>query len=142
MTDTKVKTATKQKPQKKAFERVMNVGVISLGCDKNRVDSEIMLSYLSKAGFKFTSDASNADIRIINTCGFIENARSESMDTINEMVAYRVDPKSRCKRLIVTGCLPQKWSGEMRNEFPEVDIILGIDQYPNIVNFINTSFEK
>jgi len=122
--------------------KIMNVGVISLGCDKNRVDSEIMLSYLSQAGYKFTSDASNADIIIINTCGFIENARSESMDTINEMVAYRVDPKARCKRLIVTGCLPQKWSGDMRNEFPEVDIILGIDQYPNIVNIIKTSFEK
>ena len=122
--------------------KIMNVGVVSLGCDKNRVDSEIMLSYLSKAGFKFTSDASNADIIIINTCGFIESARSESMDTINEMVQYRVDPNSRCKRLIVTGCLPQKWSGDMRNEFPEVDIILGIDQYPNIVNIIKTSFEK
>ena len=124
------------------FGKIMNVGVISLGCDKNRVDSEIMLSYLSKAGFKFTSDASNADIIIINTCGFIEAARSESMETINEMVAYRADPNSRCKRLIVTGCLPQKWSGDMRNEFPEVDIILGIDQYPNIVNIIKTSFEK
>ncbi len=124
------------------FGKIMNVGVISLGCDKNRVDSEIMLSYLSKAGFKFTSDASNADIIIINTCGFIEAARSESMDTINEMVSYRADPNSRCKRLIVTGCLPQKWSGDMRNEFPEVDIVLGIDQYPNIVNIIKTSFEK
>ena len=122
--------------------KIMNVGVVSLGCDKNRVDSEIMLSYLSQAGYKFTSDASNADIIIVNTCGFIENARSESMDTINEMVAYRVDPNARCKRLIVTGCLPQKWSGDMRNEFPEVDIILGIDQYPNIVNIIKTSFEK
>ena len=122
--------------------KIMNVGVVSLGCDKNRVDSEIMLSYLSQAGYKFTSDASNADIIIINTCGFIENARSESMDTINEMVSYRTDPKSRCKRLIVTGCLPQKWSGDMRNEFPEVDIILGIDQYPNIVNIIKTSFEQ
>ena len=67
MTDTKVKTTTKPKPQKKAFERVMNVGVISLGCDKNRVDSEIMLTYLSEAGYTFTSDASNADIIVVKT---------------------------------------------------------------------------
>ena len=94
MTDTKIKTTTtKSKPQKKAFERVMNVGVISLGCDKNRVDSEIMLTYLSEAGYKFTSDASNADIIVVNTCGFIETARSESMDTIAEMIEYRKNPK-------------------------------------------------
>lgn len=118
------------------------VGVISLGCDKNRVDSEIMLTYLRDAGYKFTSDASIADIIIINTCGFIKNARNESMDTINEMSEFRRNPKARCQRLIVTGCMPQKWSNEMREEFPEVDIILGIDQYPDIVKIIEASFEK
>ena len=118
------------------------VGVISLGCDKNRVDSEIMLTYLRDAGYKFTSDASIADIIIINTCGFIKNARNESMDTINEMSEFRRNPNARCQRLIVTGCMPQKWSNEMREEFPEVDIILGIDQYPDIVKIIEASFEK
>lgn len=143
MTDTKVKTTTtKSKPQKKAFERVMNVGVISLGCDKNRVDSEIMLTYLSEAGYKFTSDASNADIIVVNTCGFIETARSESMDTIAEMIEYRKNPKYRCSRLIVTGCLPQRWSANILNEFPEIDIILGIDSYPDIVKILKASFEN
>lgn len=141
MTDTKVKKTLAAKPQKKAFERVMNVGVISLGCDKNRVDSEIMLTYLSEAGFKFTSDASNADIIIVNTCGFIETARNESMDTIAEMIEYRKNPKFRCKRLIVTGCLPQRWSANILNEFPEIDIILGIDSYPEIVKILQASFE-
>ena len=122
-------------------KRVLNVGVISLGCDKNRVDSEIMLTYLSNAGYRFTSDASNADVLIVNTCGFIETARAESMDAIGEMVEYRKDPKSRCKRLIVTGCLPQRWTNSILNEFPEIDIILGIDQYPDIVNILNASFE-
>lgn len=120
----------------------MLVGVISLGCDKNRVDSELMLTYLRDAGYKFTSDASNADILIVNTCGFIKNARDESVETINEMSEYRKNPKYRCQRLIVTGCMPQKWSNEMREDFPEVDIFLGIDQYPDIVKIINTSFEK
>ncbi len=120
----------------------MLVGVISLGCDKNRVDTEIMLTYLRAAGYNFTSDAANADIIIINTCGFIKSARDESMDAINEMSEYRKDPNKRCQRLIVTGCMPQKWSGEMREEFPEVDIFLGIDQYPDILKIINTSFEK
>ena len=142
MTDTKVKSVEKPKIKRaKTFERVMNVGVISLGCDKNRVDSEIMLTYLSEAGFKFTSDASNADIIIVNTCGFIETARSESMDAIGEMIEYRKNPNYRCKRLIVTGCLPQRWSANILNEFPEIDIILGIDSYPEIVNIIKASFE-
>ena len=129
------------KTEKKSYKSKL-VGIISLGCDKNRVDSEIMLTYLRDAGYRFTSDASNADIIIINTCGFIKNARNESMDTINEMSEYRRNPDARCQRLIVTGCMPQKWSGQMREDFPEVDIILGIDQYPDIVKIIEKSFEK
>ena len=129
------------KTNKKSYKSKL-VGIISLGCDKNRVDSEIMLTYLRDAGYRFTSDAANADIIIINTCGFIKNARNESMDTINEMSEYRRNPDARCQRLIVTGCMPQKWSGQMREDFPEVDIFLGIDQYPDIVQIIEKSFEK
>ena len=128
--------------QKKHKKNNMLVGLISLGCDKNRVDSEVMLTYLRDAGYKFTSDAANADILIVNTCGFISDARSESMEAINELSEYRKDPKARCKRLIVTGCMPQKWSNNMREEFPEVDIFLGVDQYPDIVKIIDTSFAK
>lgn len=129
------------KTNKKVYRSKL-VGVISLGCDKNRVDSEIMLTYLRNAGYKFTADAANADIIIINTCGFIKNARNESMDTINEMSEYRRNPAARCQRLIVTGCMPQKWSGQMREDFPEVDIFLGIDQYQDIVKIIEASYEK
>ncbi len=127
---------------KKPTSKNMYVGVISLGCDKNRVDTELMLTYLRDAGYKFTTDASKADIIIVNTCGFIKSARDESMEAINEMSAFRKDPNSKCSRLIVTGCMPQKWSTEMREEFPEVDIILGIDQYPDIVKIIESSFQK
>lgn len=130
------------KSSSKHKHKALHVGLISLGCDKNRVDSEIMLTYLRDAGYKFTSNAANADILIVNTCGFIKSARTESMDTINEMSEYRKNPKARCKRLIVTGCMPQKWSNEMREEFPEVDVFLGIDQYPDIANIIKASFEK
>lgn len=130
-----LKTAKKKR-------KTMLVGVISLGCDKNRVDAEIMLTYLRDAGYKFTSDPANADILIVNTCAFIATARDESMETISEMTEFRSNPAYRCQRLIVTGCMPQKWSNEMREEFPEVDIFLGIDQYPDIVKIIEASFEK
>ena len=126
-----------QKPKKSLL-----VGVISLGCDKNRVDSEVMLTYLSNAGYRFTSDPANADILIVNTCGFIASARDESMDAIAEMATYKEQGKGRCKRLVVTGCMPQRWSNEMREEFPEVDVFLGIDQYPDIVKILDASLSK
>lgn len=115
------------------------VGVISLGCDKNRVDTEHMLSYLKEAGYGFTSDPKCADIIIVNTCGFIKAARKESMDSIVEMIGYR--KKGRCKRLIVTGCMPQRdeWLNQMRKDLPEVDIFLGINEYDKIVKIIEDS---
>ena len=127
---------------KKTRQRSLLVGIISLGCDKNRVDSENMLTYLSQAGYKFTSDPALADIIIVNTCGFIASARDESMDAIAEMAEYKQPEKGRCKRLVVTGCMPQRWSHELREEFPEVDVFLGIDQYSNIVQILETSLSK
>lgn len=118
----------------------MLVGVISLGCDKNRVDTELMLTFLKDANYKFTSDPSKADIIIINTCGFISTARKESMDTIEEMIEYK--KLGTCKKLIVTGCMPQKWLSEMRKELPEVDVFLGIDEYEHIVSHIENSFTE
>lgn len=118
----------------------LKVGIVSLGCDKNRVDSEVMLTYLRNAGYVFTSDPEKADIIIINTCGFIANARKESMDTIVEMINFK--KKGSCKKLVVTGCMPQLWIKEMREELPEVDIFLGIDQYPHIAEHIAKSFDK
>lgn len=123
-----------------ATKENMKVGVISLGCDKNRVDTELMLTFLQNDGYEFTSDPTKADIIIINTCGFISSARKESMDTILEMSEYK--KIGTCKKLVVTGCMPQLWLKEMREEFPEVDIFLGIDQYPNIAKIIKNSFEN
>lgn len=118
----------------------MLVGVISLGCDKNRVDTELMLTFLKESNYGFTNDPSKADIIIINTCGFIDSARKESMDTIEEMIEYK--KLGTCKKLIVTGCMPQRWLKEMREELPEVDVFLGIDQYPYIAKHIKDSFEN
>lgn len=125
------------KNEKKQNEKKL-VGVISLGCDKNRVDTEHMLTYLSQGGYSFTSDPSKAEIIIINTCGFIANARKESMDTIFEMSEYK--KLGTCKKLVVTGCMPQKWLKEMRKDLPEVDIFLGISQYPDIVSILEKSY--
>lgn len=119
----------------------LSVGLISLGCDKNRVDSETMLSFLRDDGFDFTSDAEVADIIIVNTCGFIASARDESHATIEEMCEYRRKKKYNCLRLVVTGCMPQKWSKELLSEFPDVDIVLGIDSYGEISEIIKTSLE-
>ncbi len=121
-------------------KKQLKVGIISLGCDKNRVDSEVMLTYLRDAGYVFTNDPAKSDIIIINTCGFIANARKESMETIIEMINYKKN--GTCKKLVVTGCMPQLWIKEMREELPEVDIFLGIDQYPHIAEHIAKSFDK
>ncbi len=109
------------------------VGVVSLGCDKNRVDSEIMLYNLRKGGYEITGKPEEADIIIVNTCAFLESARQESIDTTLEMARYKY---GKCKKLIMTGCLPQKFISEMFDEFTEVDGFLGTNDYKDIVSFI------
>lgn len=107
------------------------VAVISLGCDKNRIDTEHMLYRLVRGGFA-VSDVDGADVIIVNTCAFIESAREESIDTI---LSYAELKKSgKCKRLIVTGCLPQKYRDELIKELPEVDAFLGTFEYENILD--------
>lgn len=118
-------------------ENKLKIGIISLGCDKNRVDTELMLTFLRDAGYEFTPDPAESDIIIINTCGFISSARKESMDTIIEMSKYK--QAGSCKRLVVTGCMPQLWLKEMREELPDVDIFLGIDKYHQIVQILDNS---
>lgn len=101
----------------------MKLLLISLGCDKNLVDSEVMLSLLRKAGFTFTDDETEAEVIVINTCSFINDAREESIQTILEMAEYRKE--GSCRALIVTGCLAQRYREEIQEEIPEVDAILG-----------------
>ena len=111
------------------------VGVISLGCDKNRVDTENMMTFLSESGsFVFTGDPSDADVIIINTCAFIKSARSEAQDTIEEMLEFREKGKAKC--LVVTGCYPQKYIKDLTINYPQVDIYLGTNEYRNVAQII------
>lgn len=111
-----------------------NVGMISLGCAKNRTDSEIMLGILAENGHTLVNDPNDADIIIVNTCGFIEAAKQESIDTILEMAEYK---SGRCKKLIVTGCLAERYNKEVLDEFPEVDALLGVGDYHKIAEAVN-----
>lgn len=116
------------------------IGVVSLGCDKNRVDTETMLTYLNQAGFRFTSDPKEANVIIINTCAFIAKARKEAVDTIDEMLEYK--KKGKCEKIIVSGCMPQKYLPELKKEFKTVDCFLGFDDYPNIAQIVSDLYDK
>lgn len=107
-----------------------NVAVISLGCDKNRIDTEHMLYKLVCGGGYAVSDVQSADIIIVNTCAFIESARQESIDNILECARYKKE--GNCKKLIVTGCLPQKHRDELIEALPEVDAFLGVFEYDKL----------
>lgn len=122
-----------------------NVGLISLGCPKNLVDSEIMLGLLEKAGYRLVTDPHSADIIIINTCGFIEDSKRESIETILEMAKIVKGPKSIVrsqKKLVVTGCLAQRYKDEVLELFPEVDLFIGTGDYPRIVELLEKDHGK
>jgi len=113
------------------------VGFISLGCDKNRVDTEKMLYTLVSSGdYVLTQDLSNAKIIVVNTCAFIESAREEAIKTILEMAEYK--ETGACRKLIVTGCFSQKYASEAAVDLPEVDAFLGTADYGSILSVINT----
>ncbi|MCR5357647.1 MAG: 30S ribosomal protein S12 methylthiotransferase RimO [Lachnospiraceae bacterium] len=114
----------------------MNVLFVSLGCDKNLVDSERMLGILKDKGYEFTDEAEDADVIVVNSCCFIGDAKEESINTILELGAYRIDPGERCKALIVTGCLAQRYADEIRSEIPEVDAVIGTTAYDSIAEVL------
>lgn len=116
-----------------------SVGMVSLGCDKNRIDAEIMLAILSKNGYNVVNNEKDADIIIINTCGFIESAKEESVDTILEMVKNKETGK--CKSIIVTGCMAQRYKDELLKELPEIDAIVGTGSYRDICNIVRRTLE-
>jgi ribosomal protein S12 methylthiotransferase len=118
----------------------MNVFFVSLGCDKNLVDSEYMLGMTRKAGLNIVNDESEADVIVVNTCCFIHDAKEESIEAILEMAAYKEN--GRCKLLVATGCLAQRYHEEIRTELPEVDVILGSTNYDDIVEAIQKGLEE
>ena len=110
------------------------VSLVSLGCPKNLVDAEVMLGYLSRDAYEVTTDETQADIIVVNTCSFIKEAKQESIDTILDLADRKHD--ARCRLLIVTGCLPQRYQEELAKELPEVDIFIGTGDYPRIAEII------
>ncbi len=114
----------------------MKILFISLGCDKNLVDSEVMLGLIRERGYQITNDENDADIIIVNTCCFINDAKEESINTILEMAEYKTTGK--LKALIVTGCLGQRYKDEIQNEIKEVDAVLGTSSYDAIVQVIDS----
>src|SRR3989442_3038198 len=112
----------------------MKIGLVSLGCPKNLVDSEVMLGLAQDAGQELTRDPQGADVIVVNTCAFIDKAKQESIDAILEMAQHKKD--GSCQRLIVTGCMAERYRDELRKEIPEIDAVLGTGEVPDIVKAI------
>src|SRR5580693_9888793 len=113
----------------------MKIGLISLGCPKNLVDSEVMLGLARDAGHELTQDAAAADVLIVNTCAFIDSAKQESIDAILEMAERKKD--GACRKLIVTGCLAERYRDQLRAEIPEIDVVLGTGEVAEITGAIS-----
>ena len=112
----------------------MKIGFLSLGCPKNLVDGEVMLGIARDAGHEVTSDVSAADVLVVNTCAFIDSAKQESIDAILEMAQQKRD--GSCRRLVVTGCLAERYRDELKKEIPEIDALLGTGEVEGIVDAI------
>ena len=116
-----------------------NVLFVSLGCDKNLVDSEKMLGLLNEAGYRVAQEESEADAIVVNTCCFIHDAKEESVETILEMAEWK--KKGRLKALIVTGCMAQRYQDEIQQEIPEVDAVIGTTGYTEIISTLFPQIE-
>ena len=116
----------------------MKIGLISLGCAKNLVDSEHMLARLREAGHEIVADMDDAEVGIVNTCGFIESAKTEAIETILETAQYKQNGKMQ--GLVVTGCLAQRYREEIETDLPEVDVICGTGSYENIVDAVQAAY--
>lgn len=110
----------------------MKVGFVSLGCPKNLVDGEVMLGLTERAGHEITNDAASADVLVVNTCAFIDSAKQESIDAILEMAEQKKN--GACRKLVVTGCLAERYRAELQKEIPEIDVVLGTGEVPDIVS--------
>lgn len=122
----------KNKPKKVCF--------VSLGCSKNLVDSEVMLGILKEGGLEIISNESEADVIVVNTCGFIGDAKEESIDAILSLARHK--ETGQCRRLIVTGCLSQRYKTELAEEFPEVDCFIGTGEYHRIGEAVREDFKE
>lgn len=118
----------------------MNIGLVTLGCSKNQVDSEMILGFFKRNNFNIVNDPKEADVIVVNTCGFIESAKVEAIDTILEMADYK--EYGRCKYLIATGCLVKRYKKEIIETLPEVDLCIGVDEYEDIDRILSNFFNQ
>ena len=118
---------------------MIKVGMISLGCPKNQVDAEIMLKTIEDGGFTLTNREDDADVIIVNTCGFLESAAEEAIEAILEAASYK--EAGVLKALIVTGCLAERYKDDISAEIPEVDVVVGIGKNKDIVEIINNTLK-
>lgn len=116
----------------------MKIGMVSLGCSKNLVDSEKVLGILSKAGHSIVADPTDSDVIIVNTCGFIESAKQEAIRTILEMAEYK---NGNCQKLVVMGCLAKRYKEDLYQSMPEIDLIIGVDEYDRIDTIFEENFK-
>ena len=112
----------------------MKIGFVSLGCPKNLVDSEVMMGLSQAGGHTLTPNPADAEVLIVNTCAFIDQAKEESVNTILELAEFKKN--GSCKRLVVTGCLGERYRDELREQIPEIDAVLGTGDVPEIVGAI------
>jgi ribosomal protein S12 methylthiotransferase len=126
--------------RKKTNKEAVRVGFVSLGCPKNTVDSERMLAEIAQGGFAITSELEDAEVAVVNTCGFIASAVSEGMEVIKEVVSFK--NKGLLQRVIVTGCLVQRMGRELTEEVPGIDALAGLGERDNIVDIINRTLSS
>src|SRR5204862_5893872 len=115
----------------------MKIGFVSLGCPKNLVDSEVMLGMAEKDGHEITADAAQADVLVVNTCAFIDRAKQESIDTILEMAELKKQAAGR--KLVVTGCMAERYREELKKEIPEIDAIYGTGEVEGLSHFMQAT---
>src|SRR6476660_10148245 len=115
-------------------QKMPKVGFVSLGCPKNLVDSEVMLGALTRQGYSITPKKEDADVIVVNTCGFIDSAKKESIDTILEMAQLKTE--GNCKKLVVAGCLAERYRSEIQKEIPEIDFVFGPDELGRILEAV------
>ena len=120
------------------YNEFMKIGIVSLGCSKNLIDSQTAMKFLTRQGHAFTANVREADVIIVNTCAFINDAKQESINTILEMADYK---ESRCQKLIVMGCLPQRYRKDLENALPEVDRFISIDEYDHLEDILKEEIE-